>query len=204
MSEQTSFDRRIIRTKSSIREALIQLMEEKGFDALSVKDITAKANINRGTFYLHYRDKYDLLEQTEAEIISDIETIFERTGLHNASELKHTGEPLPFLVVFFEYLNDHAALMRAVLGLKGKMAFQTQIKKAMERNLFKEEGIAQVYHENSQIPTEYLISYVVAAHLGVVQSWLQKGCKETPVEMALILSRMTYHGPLNALGLGLE
>lgn len=68
MSEESSVDRRIIRTKEAIRDALITLIEEKGFDAVSVINITSRADINRGTFYLHYRDKYDLLEQIEAGV----------------------------------------------------------------------------------------------------------------------------------------
>ena len=54
-------DLRIIRTKESIREALVELIEEKGFEAITVKDITTRAKINRGTFYAHYQDKYDLM-----------------------------------------------------------------------------------------------------------------------------------------------
>ena len=68
MSDAISNDRRITRTKLAIRTALVALIEEKGFDVLTVKDITTLANINRGTFYLHYQDKFDLLKQIEVEI----------------------------------------------------------------------------------------------------------------------------------------
>lgn len=54
-------DRRIVRTKKDIKETFISLLEEKGFEKISVSDLTEHANINRGTFYLHYQDKYDLL-----------------------------------------------------------------------------------------------------------------------------------------------
>ncbi|MED3564371.1 TetR/AcrR family transcriptional regulator, partial [Bacillus xiapuensis] len=52
---------KVEKTKELLRNTLIDLIEEKGFDAISVRDITLKAGLNRGTFYLHYRDKYDLL-----------------------------------------------------------------------------------------------------------------------------------------------
>ena len=54
-------DLRVIRTKESIQDALVELIEEKGFEAITVKDITTRAKINRGTFYSHYQDKYDLI-----------------------------------------------------------------------------------------------------------------------------------------------
>jgi AcrR family transcriptional regulator len=56
-------DRRIVKTKRLLENALVKLMIEKGFDKISIKDLTEEADINRGTFYLHYKDKYDLLEQ---------------------------------------------------------------------------------------------------------------------------------------------
>jgi AcrR family transcriptional regulator len=75
MKENKPTDRRIVRTKRLIRDALTELMEEKGFEGLTVRDLTEKADINRGTFYLHYQDKYDLLEKSEAEILTEIEKI---------------------------------------------------------------------------------------------------------------------------------
>ncbi|MCY8607481.1 TetR family transcriptional regulator, partial [Bacillus sonorensis] len=73
MAKQT--DRRINRTKRMIRDALSELMEEKAFEEITVTDMTKKADINRGTFYLHYQDKYDLLDQSEEEIIDEIREI---------------------------------------------------------------------------------------------------------------------------------
>ena len=62
-------DRRIAKTKILLENSLIKLMIEKGFDKISIKDLCEEADINRGTFYLHYKDKYDLLEQKEDEIL---------------------------------------------------------------------------------------------------------------------------------------
>ena len=80
MSAERSIDQRILRTRQAIRQALIELIAEKGFDAVSITDLTERAEINRGTFYLHYRDKYDLLEETELEIIAELERIFQQSN----------------------------------------------------------------------------------------------------------------------------
>lgn len=56
-------DLRIKRTQKSIKNAFYELIEEKGFDHISVKDITERAMISRNTFYLHYNDKFDLLNK---------------------------------------------------------------------------------------------------------------------------------------------
>lgn len=202
MKDNSQVDRRIHRTKTAIREALIELIEEKGFETLTVKDLCGKAGINRGTFYIHYQDKYDLLEQTEATIIRDIETILQEAQPLSLTDLKINKLPLPLTVQLFAYLRENAALLNAVLGLKGDITFKNRITKAMERNIFTRSIFADLNQENFRVPSKYLISYLVSAHLGVIQLWLAGGCAETPQEMAEILSVLSFIGPLSALGSG--
>ena len=65
-------DRRVRKTKSAIKHAFIQLLKERGLENITVQDIADKADINRGTFYLHYEDKYLLLTDMEDECIDQI------------------------------------------------------------------------------------------------------------------------------------
>jgi AcrR family transcriptional regulator len=199
MSENSSIDRRIIRTKMAIREALVALIEENGFDALSVKDITNRADINRGTFYLHYKDKFDLLEQIEAEIVEDIERIILQANSLNLADFNSADKPLPIVVTLFEYLRDNASLMHAILGLEGDFAFLTRIRQTVEKNL-KLGFLEMLKPENFLVPSEYLISYILSAYFGVIQIWLQNGCVESSKEMALILSKLSMDGPIRATG----
>ncbi len=202
MSEELSNDRRIARTKAAIREALVSLVEEKSFDVLSVSDITRRADINRGTFYLHYQDKFDLLEQTETEIIQNIQGLISQTDSLSLANFHLTQQPLPVMVKMFEYFKENASLVRAILGIKGDIAFQIQLRKAIEMNLSKVGFFVGINSQNFLLPSEYIITYVIAAHLGVVQMWLRKGCVETPEEMALILSKLSLEGPFRAVGIG--
>lgn len=201
MKTESSIDRRIARTKVAIREALVSLIDEKGFDALSVKDITTRADINRGTFYLHYQDKFNLLEQTETEIIQDIQNIILQTDSLSLANFHLTQQPLPVMVQMFEYFKANASLVRAILGIKGDIAFQIQLRKAIEMNLSKVGFFVGINSQNFLLPSEYIITYVIAAHLGVVQMWLRKGCVESPQEMALILSKLSLEGPFRAVGI---
>ena len=65
-------DKRIRRTKKLLRQALTRLMQQKDFQSITVTDVVREADINRGTFYAHYRDVYDLREKIEAEMIEDL------------------------------------------------------------------------------------------------------------------------------------
>jgi AcrR family transcriptional regulator len=200
MGQAVIVDRRITRTKLAIRNAMVSLIEEKGFDDLSVSEIAIQANINRGTFYSHYRDKYDLLEQTVAEILQDIEKIFLKAKALNVADFMHRDQPLPITVEIFDYLKENEAIMRVVFGLGGDIAFQVRLRKVVE-NTLKLGFLAGLDEEDFQVPREYLISYILHAHFGVIQSWLANGCKESPIKMAHILSRLSFDGPLRATGI---
>jgi AcrR family transcriptional regulator len=199
MSGKPGIDRRIVRTKILIREALVKLIEEKGFEALSVKEIAALANINRGTFYLHYKDKYELLEQTLDEVIQDVRKIFVRLKSLRFADFVDQNQPMPITVEIFEYLKENEALMRVMFRLGGGITFQEKFIKVVEDTL-KLGFLGGVKSENFMVPREYLMSYILHAHFGVIQSWLESGCKESPKEMARILSKLSLDGPLRAAG----
>ncbi|YCA45654.1 TetR/AcrR family transcriptional regulator [Bacillus sp. JZ8] len=197
--KELNTDLRVIRTKTSIRNALTELIEEKGFEAITVKDITVKAEINRGTFYLHYQDKYDLMDKCQQEIMYQMSNIA-KTILSRGVLDSETAFSLA--ISLFEYLSQNADFMKAVLGPKGDLSFQIKIKEFMRKTLFEDgEQNSFIKQGSLLVPGEYLTSYIVSAHLGVVQQWLQHGGKESPQEMARILSTMTYNGPLFAAGL---
>lgn len=65
-------DPRVRRTRQLLRDALVALIDEQGYEKITVQDITQRATLNRATFYLHYRDKLDLLYQSSAEILQEL------------------------------------------------------------------------------------------------------------------------------------
>ena len=198
-ASESHTDQRVIHTRIAIRDAFVYLIAERGFEALSVTDITQQAEINRSTFYLHYRDKFDLLEQTELEVIRDIENIILRANSLDLTDFSSAEQPIPVAVSVFEYLEQNATLIKAIVGRNGGADFRQKLRKAVERNL--KVGFMGGIHEDSfRVPCEYLIAYVTSAHFGLVQAWLEGGCVDTPKEMAVILSRLSWDGPLRAMG----
>lgn len=195
-----SGDRRVVRTKKLIRNALSQLIEEKGFNDISITDITSKADINRGTFYLHYTDKYDLLEKIENEIIEEIVCNCKSLAELDMINTDFTNKPIPSMIKVFEYLKENAVFMKAILGPKGDMTFQHKLKGLIQNCLFQSNAIP-IKKENMQVPETYFIAYVLSAHLGVIQQWLENDMEKSPEEMALILSKMFLLGPFKSSGI---
>ncbi|KMK76850.1 TetR/AcrR family transcriptional regulator [Alkalihalobacillus pseudalcaliphilus] len=192
--EKTKEDRRIVRTKKMIREALTQLMNTKGFEGLTVRDITEKANINRGTFYLHYRDKYDLLEKSEMEIIEEFKKVRSETFVHYQNFIKNgrfSNEPSPYMVKLLECVQQHAEVMSVLLGPKGDPGFHVKLKKEMmenmERLIIKHSAALP-----SSVPIDYISAISVSSQLGVIQHWLDTGMKQSPIEVATYMKKVVF------------
>ena len=198
---KTIADRRSMRTKKLIRTALSELIEEKGFNGISVTDLTTRADINRGTFYLHYVDKYDMLEKIENEVIQELIDRIKNVISIDVKNIDSTDQHMPFMIKVFEYVKENSQFMKAILGPKGDPLFHVKLKQLIQINLFEKNLIKTFRQENMMIPETYFISYVLSAHLGIIQQWVKTGTQESPDEMASILSKMFFLGPFKVAGL---
>lgn len=196
---KASDDRRSLRTKKMIRVALSQLIEEKGFNDISITDIAERADINRGTFYLHYSDKYDLLQKIEDEVIQELVSNCKTMSNFFIENVDSINKPIPFLVKLFEYLKENAVFMKAILGCHGDPIFAQKLKEIIRSSIFADNSVC--IRENMLVPESYFIAYVISAHLGVIQQWLESDLEKTPKEMALILSNMFLLGPFKSANL---
>lgn len=199
MTERAA-EKRVNRTKRLIRDTLTELIEEKGFEGVTVRDLTERAKINRGTFYLHYRDKYDLLEQSEDEIIKGIVQLVHEISPIEAVAYTSQNEPFPIIQKLFEYFQENANFMKVILGPKGDPAFQVKLRELITET-FLNKMAKEINSEEMMVPVEFLTTYVSAAHVGVIQHWLETGMEKSPREMTLILAKMTLLGPGHVAGL---
>lgn len=193
-------DLRIVKTREAIKEAFIELIEEKGFDALTIKDITEKARINRGTFYAHYEDKYHCMSSYETEFLEGLIAIAKsHYPLSRTPNLK--DEVLPIAIDIFHHMFNNKKMLKAVLSPKGDPYFQSKLKQSMWEQLFEKTTKPLIDLNKMLVPPEYFAAYIAGAHLSVIQVWLNNDCKETPEEMAKVLSTFTKKGPFYAAGL---
>lgn len=196
-------DERVIKTKKLIKTALSELIQEKGFDHVSITDLTQRANINRGTFYLHYQDKYDLLEKFENEVLDDINTNAENF-IKSIKDIDFLGEDFsneikPFINKVFTYIKENYIIMKVILGPKSDMRFQNKIKKALNI-LLTEKGWDNYFDsQNTFVSKDYFISYLVSAHIGVIRQWIDSGMNESAENMAEMISKMFFLGPFNSI-----
>ncbi|ASV66932.1 TetR/AcrR family transcriptional regulator [Cytobacillus sp. FSL W7-1323] len=195
-------DLRVTRTRQAIRKAIAELIEEKGFEAVTVKDITTRAGINRGTFYAHYEDKYDLMNKCQEEIMLGLSEIAQKNIPKVYEQVnQYPGGSFSLIIGIFQYIEHHKDFLKAILGPKGDLSFQTKVKKFMFKKLFDDPNGPLIKEDQLLVPREYLISYIASAHIGVLQQWLLGDKNETPEEIAHILSTITLNGPFYAAGI---
>ncbi|QIS16777.1 MULTISPECIES: TetR/AcrR family transcriptional regulator [Nocardia] len=103
-------DRRVHRTRSVLHRALIELMLERGYDRITVRDILARADVGRSTFYAHFRDKDDLLLVSSTEYL--------RAAVAAARSERASAEPLAPIATLFRLAAEHPEVYRALLGRK--------------------------------------------------------------------------------------
>ena len=190
-------DRRITKSKRALRAALIGLMEERGLDAVSVNDLCARADLNRGTFYNHFRDKEDLLVALEDEVMADLDRFQAQMQDLTVRELmgyRVRKQPLPFLVELFDYLREQGDFLPAVLGPGGDVRFGPRLRDAVCTNLI--QSILHERYRNDPSPfVGYYVAFFASAYLGIIQRWIDTGMQESSEEMALIAMRLFFIKP---------
>ncbi|EHS58706.1 TetR/AcrR family transcriptional regulator [Paenibacillus sp. Aloe-11] len=184
------------RTKKRIRDTFISLVEQHGFNAVTVRNLTATARINRGTFYLHYKDKYDVIEQIQTDFLDGLQKVM----VVNISpdEMKQTyREEKPYLpfVGMFEYIHKYGSLIRLLLGPKGEPGFAGKLRDMVNRSFHKKLQNNNVFNNNPAIPQEYLSAYVAAIFLGVMEEWLSQDMPHSPEQIAVFYIKLIFLQP---------
>jgi len=187
MSEQT-IDRRVRKTTKLFRQGLMELMREKSIKDISVRELTDKVDVNRGTFYLHYHDIYDMVEQIENEMI---EELIKLLNIHPQKGLQ--SEPLPILIEVFTFLSNNTDIATVFLGNHGDLYFADKIKNIVKDQLIN-EWLFKDFSGQKKENIEYFYAFIFAGCIGIFRAWLESDLKRTPTEMATIAEQIILHG----------
>jgi AcrR family transcriptional regulator len=172
-----------------LRDAFTQLIEERGLDGFSVGELTDRADINRGTFYAHYRDMTELLGIYEDEIITGLASLkpqIKAVTIRDLLLFTRRGTLPPVTIELFDLLREHGPLLRVLLSPSGDAAFQARLKDRLCANLVR-SVLRSKYTSNPKPLTEYYIAYYASAMLGLIQRWLEYNMAEDSETMAHIM-----------------
>ena len=184
--DHKKMDRRVRKTRMQLRSGLTQLMREKPIKDITVRELAQLVDINRCTFYLHYRDIYDMVEQVEQEVFDEFEAL---VRAHPTEELMN--KPVALLLDLFEFFAANADLCAAFLGGNGDMAFFNKL-----ILLIRDRVVEYWLKEQKKDPDQfdYYFSFLASGFIGIIREWFQRDMKETPAQMASMAEHLVLYG----------
>jgi AcrR family transcriptional regulator len=183
-------DRRIRRSRKALRDALMALILEKDFDAITIQEIADRADVNRATFYLHFKDKQDLLLRSMQEIFDDLVVRMKTpTGENFRMDVPPEGA-----VDMFRHITENADFYRAALGEKGIASFQMRVRVFLYEVASKRLLLLQPDRKQYRIPLEVVAGHSAGALMGMTAWWLENGMPFSPEIMASYVLELTALG----------
>ncbi len=182
-------DRRVKRTQKLLAKALITLTLEKGYDAITIRDITERADVGYATFFRHYHDKDELLHDV-TEVV--LEELLELLGTAPSD-----ADPTTVGTLIFRYVQEQSEIIRALLGNRGSADLRQRII---------ESGSQSVLHQHtgvpeSVIPIEIAAYHLVSSSVALIQWWLDHNMPFPPERMGAIYHELIVR-PTSMLAFG--
>jgi len=193
----TKTDRRVQRTRERLQKALIELISERGYDAITIQDIVDRANVGRTTFYLHYSSKDELFMSCHEAIVSE----FHIGPLHPLSrEELLSPEAPPGMTSAYRHLEDARALLYSIFQGKDSLLILRRIRDWSAQEI--EASLRAAFAEaDGTIPFDVLANYLAGAQIALVQWWLEKRQPHTPENLAQTFHRLQRAAIRDAFGL---
>lgn len=157
-------DRRIQKSQDAIMKAFIELMQTKNFEQITINQIAELADVNRGTIYLHYVDKYDLLDKC---IDTHLHKVFDMCIPDES--LHHDISDHSAILNTFEYIQQDSAFFYTMLSNKGSAAFRARLQGMIENRI---DDMYQSMAIDKLIKKDFFVQFLSSAIIGLLEWWI--------------------------------
>ena len=179
MQGKRTKDRRIQRTQNLLHEALASLIREKPYDSIVVKEILDRANVGRSTFYMHFRDKDDLLVSSIQDMLGSVHA----TGLPTSG--RRYERIIRFSLPIFEHIHQHRDTGAAKMGSKGRAILHEHLQQVLAELIT--DDVKKDFQGRrktaGQIPQDLLVQYVASTFILVLNWWVESSSPLPPKEV---------------------
>ncbi|MCI1268725.1 MAG: TetR family transcriptional regulator C-terminal domain-containing protein [Ruminococcus sp.] len=177
-------DRRIRKTRAQLQNGLAKLMKTKSINEITVKELVDEVDINRSTFYLHYTDIYNLLEDIENRLMDEILRVID--SHKNVTD----GGLLSIFTDIFTIIDANRDICSALIGEKGDMAFVQRME-----DIIASHGVHDLMNQFMlpERPIHYMISFSMSGCIGMLKEWLSTENSEPPEYMANVAYNTVFH-----------
>ena len=188
-------DRRVRKSKDSLKNSLIELMQSKSVNNITVKELVIKADLNRSTFYNYYCDIPDMLKKLEEELYTEFLYTIERHIYKCDKNIDISEGTHEFIEDMCNVIKDNYDFCKCIFSKNGDLNFLFELEEIIENHLrdqLKEKFDRKVDH------LSYVYSFFKSGYIGILKTWMKGGCKESTKESA----DLTYNllkGVINSL-----
>ncbi len=177
MNRSGNDNRSVRNTRKKLRETLLRLMQDKPVNEITVKELTELADINRGTFYTHYSDVYDMLRSLEDEFFAELDRILE-------AERPTVETAYLYLLAIFSFLGENQDFCRTLLGRNGDLQFVRRVIGLVGEKC---SAIWRRAAPNAD-PNRFELynAFIITGSVGLIQSWLDDGLQESAEEVSRV------------------
>jgi AcrR family transcriptional regulator len=180
-------DRRVKRTNRLLQEALIELSLERGYAAVTIRDITERADVGYATFFRHYPDKEALLTAVLQTIKEDFTEILAPNWI--------ISDPEKGSAVLFQYVQDNFELCKVLLDGASTMALLRPMQDVALPDVIKDFSVLP----GSNIPLEMVADHLISSLIMMVRWWIEKGRPYPPGQMGKFTADLVIRPLLAAL-----
>ena len=170
-------NQRIRITKKMLKDSLVRLLNEESIHQISVRDICENAQINRTTFYKYYGSQYDLLEDMENDVVSQVDNYI------NADEI--IDDNRPWLMKIINFIDDNIDLCRILLNNNVDPAFPEKLISLPTIRQVISQQLPERYGEDE---LAYFVDFAINGGFSIIKRWINKERRETPEEIAALLN----------------
>lgn len=189
-------DLRTIKTKKNIKNAFLELMKEKSYQSITVKDIAERAYINRKTFYCHYETKDDLYSEITNELTDSLQS--DQFFYNIRSSRTNTQAQMEIVKHFFSQIKKHKDICIVMLNDKTNSEFEDKMSEKLSDALI--NSIAEDKYIAYPFTVEFLTDAFTAIFKVVLNWWVKSDCEDTDIALNCIL-RLFSKEPLELLGI---
>ena len=167
-------DRRILRTRKTLHEALLTLIIEKGFEAVSVQDVIQRANVGRSTFYSHFKDTEDLF-------LSGFENLWSLFDQHLTEQAAQKATVWDLSLIVFQHAQEYGEVYRALVGRRGEKLMSAHLYKYLSAIM--KDALKAEWTTEKLVPLEVVVHHLVSSLVALLIWWVNHDLSDPPRHM---------------------
>lgn len=196
-------DLRVQRTRKMILEAFVKLVEEKGFEQLTVQDIADEAMINRATFYAHYKDKQDVFDQIFDTAVLAFTSVLEPEQLMQGNRIKL--KRIEFILTnIYHQIHENRKFFQIVMASAGNEVLRKKLADVLDEQYYHIFSKLQIKENELEVPIDFIIEYMTSIFIGTLHWWITADTDMTDDQLAKLVIKLVGNGHLTVLGIEIE